>query len=92
MKKLLFIFPFWLFAKDSVLSNLQIKKLNLDKNYTIEDSKETKKSWINPVIVQYSINQNNSLHTTKRTTQNFSISINQPIFKSGAIILSLIHI
>ena len=88
MKKLLFIFPLFLFAKD-ILSNLQIKKLNLDKKYTIQDSKETKKSWINPVMLQYSINQNNSLHTTKITTQNFAVTLNQPIFKSGAIIYSI---
>ncbi len=89
MKKLLFIFPLFLFAKDSILSNLQIKKLNLNKKYTIQDSQQTKKSWINPVMLQYSINQNNSLHTTKITTQNFAITLNQPIFKSGAIIYSI---
>ena len=89
MKKLLFIFPLFLFAKDSILSNLQLKKLNLDKKYTIEDSKETKKSWINPVMLQYSISKNNSLHTIKTTNQNFSITLNQPIFKSGAIYYSI---
>ena len=89
MKKLLFIFPLFLFAKDSVLSNLQIKKLNLNKEYTIQNSKETEKSWINPLMLQYSINQNNSLHTAKTTTQNFSITLNQPIFKSGAIYYSI---
>jgi len=89
LKKLLFIFPLFLFAKESILSNLQLKKLNLDKKYTIEDSKETKKSWINPVMLQYSINQNNSLHTIKTTNQNFSITLNQPIFKSGAIYYSI---
>ena len=78
-----------MFAKDSILSNLQIEKLNLDKKYTIQDSKETKKSWINPVMLQYSINQNNSLHTVKTTTQNFAITLNQPIFKSGAIYYSI---
>lgn len=89
MKKLVLIFPLFLFAKESILSNLQIKKLNLDKKYTIQDSKETKKSWINPVMLQYSVSQNNSLHTIKTTNQNFSISLNQPIFKSGAIYYSI---
>lgn len=89
MKKLVLIFPLFLFAKESILSNLQIKKLNLDKKYTIQDSKETKESWINPVMLQYSVSQNNSLHTIKTTNQNFSISLNQPIFKSGAIYYSI---
>jgi len=89
LKKLVLIFPLFLFAKESILSNLQIKKLNLDKKYTIQDSKETKKSWINPVMLQYSVSQNNSLHTIKTTNQNFSISLNQPIFKSGAIYYSI---
>lgn len=89
MKKLVLIFPLFLFAKESILSNLQIKKLNLDKKYTIQDSKETKKSWINPVMLQYSVSQNNSLHTIKTTNRNFSISLNQPIFKSGAIYYSI---
>jgi len=89
LKKLVLIFPLFLFAKESILSNLQIKKLNLDKKYTIQDSKETKKSWINPVMLQYSVSQNNSLHTIKTTNRNFSISLNQPIFKSGAIYYSI---
>ena len=89
MKKLLFIFPLFLLAKDSILSNLQRQKLNLEKKYTIQDSKETKKSWINPIIFQYSISEDNSLHTLKTITQNFVVTLNQPIFKSGAIYYSI---
>ncbi len=87
MKRLLIFLPFLLNAE--ILSDIKLKQLNLDKEKSIATSKETKKSWINPVFLQYQFNQTNSLHITKQNTQTFSISINQPIFKSGAIYYSI---
>ncbi len=49
------------------------------------ESDKLSKSWINPVMLRY--NQNHSTqfpgHTTK--TGNYSVSIDQPIFRSGGI-------
>ncbi|NPA88518.1 MAG: TolC family protein [Epsilonproteobacteria bacterium] len=89
MKKTAFLIPVFLFANQNILSDLKLKLLNLDKQRSIYSAKETQKSWINPIILQYSISQNNSLHTTKQNIQTFSVSINQPIFKTGAIYYSI---
>jgi len=85
MKRLIF-FP--LFLSAGVLSNLEEKKINLEKNQIIEDSSATKKSWINPLILKYSITQDN-ITSKKTVTKTFSINLNQPIFKSGAIYYSI---
>ena len=87
MRKIFFLFPVLLSA--NILSNLQNKTLNLQKNKIIEDSKTTEKSWINPIILQYTITKDNTLDNTKTTTKAFSITLNQPIFKSGAIWYSI---
>ena len=87
MKKLIFLIPFFLNA--GILSDLQNKSLELQKNQIIQDSAATKKSWINPLILQYTINKSNSMKSTTSTTKTFSITLNQPIFKSGAIFYSI---
>jgi outer membrane protein TolC len=86
LKKLLFLIPFFLYA--SVLSELKQKELNIDKLKSIKESKETKRSWINPVMLQYLYQKDNTLGY-QTTTNQLSISINQPIFKSGAIYYSI---
>ena len=86
MKKLLFLVPFFLYA--SVLSELKQKELNIDKLKSIKESKETKRSWINPIVFQY-LYQKDNISGYQTTTNQFSISINQPIFKSGAIYYSI---
>ncbi len=85
-KIVLLITPFLLFA--SILSELKIKELELDKIKSIKDSKETKYSWINPVIIQYTYQKDN-IQNIKTTTKLFTVSINQPIFKTGAIYYSI---
>ena len=87
MKRLIFLIPFFLNA--NILSDLENKNLNLQRNQIIQDSSATKKSWINPIILEYTINKSNSLQTTTSTTKTFSITLNQPIFKSGAIFYSI---
>ena len=87
MRKIFFLFPILLSA--NILSDLQNKTLDLQKKGVIEDSKATEKSWINPIILQYSITKDNRIENTKTTTQTFSITLNQPVFKSGAIYYSI---
>jgi outer membrane protein TolC len=86
MKKVIIFTPLFLFA--SLLSDLKIKEFNLDKLKSVKDSKETKYSWINPVMLKYSYQKDNTLGVST-TTKLFSVSINQPIFKTGAIYYSI---
>jgi len=88
MKKLIFVFPFLLFAND-LLNDLKQKELFFDKQKSIENSKEVLKSWISPINLTYSYSKDNLLRSIKTTTKTFSISVNQPIFKSGAIYYSI---
>jgi outer membrane protein TolC len=86
MKKILFLIPFLLHA--GILSDLKQKELNYDRLKSIKKSDETEKSWINPIILQYSYTRDNTQNVLTKTNQ-ISISINQPIFKSGAIYYSI---
>ena len=86
MRKLIFLVPFLLQA--SILSDLKLKELNLDKEKSLKDAIETKRNWINPINLQYSYTKDN-IQGIQTTTQLYSISINQPIFKSGAIYYSI---
>ena len=87
MRRFFFLFP--LFLSANILSDLQNKTLDLQKNRVIESSKATEKSWINPIILQYTITKDNRLENTKTTTKTFSVTLNQPVFKSGAIYYSI---
>ena len=76
-----FISQLTLFANDDILSpnykkdiDLSIKKINIDGS-------KQKIDWINPIRVSYEKDSLNSLDDIETTT----ISINQPIFKSGGI-------
>jgi len=86
MKKLIFFIPFFVFAQ--VISPLQQTLLKEDKNKAIVSGDKLKNSWINPITLQYKYNQTNQTPTLQKT-DSFIISINQPIFKSGAIWASL---
>ena len=86
MKKFFLFIPLVLFG--SVLSNLEEKKLSLEEKLLIKDAKITKNSWINPVILQYSITKDNITSSTA-IKKLYSITLNQPIFKSGAIFYSI---
>ncbi|GAX87406.1 conserved hypothetical protein [Lebetimonas natsushimae] len=86
LKKLLFL-PVFLFSYQNILNNYKNNELNLEKNYSIENSKELGKSWLNPINFNYSINKTNL--NPKHYTKSFTISINQPVFKSGAIYYSI---
>ncbi len=86
MKKLLFFIP--LFLNAEILSDLKQQEINYDRLKSLANSREVKKSWINPIMVQYLINKDNS-QDIWTTTKQFSITVNQPIFKSGAIYYSI---
>ena len=89
IKKLLFLLLPALLLGGDLLNDLKQKELKFDKEHSIQDSKETEKSWINPITLKYSYSKDNTLENIKTTTKTFSVSVNQPIFKSGAIYYSI---
>ncbi|NPA11607.1 MAG: TolC family protein [Epsilonproteobacteria bacterium] len=81
--RLLFLLPLALSA--GVLSTQKEAEFEFDKNKSVKQSLQTKRSWINPVFVSLS-------HTRKNggvKVSAFSVNVNQPIFKSGAIYYSI---
>ncbi|WP_459977782.1 TolC family protein [Nautilia lithotrophica] len=74
---------------NNLLNDLKQQELNYDKQQTFQESKDTEKSWINPIILKYTYSKDNTLGDIKTTNKTFSISVNQPIFKSGAIYYSI---
>ena len=89
MKKYLFLLLPAFLLSDNLLNDLKQKELNLDKEQTIQESKDTEKSWINPIVLQYSYSKDNTLGDIKTVNKIYSISVNQPVFKSGAIYYSI---
>jgi len=87
MKRFLILIPFLLNA--GILNEYKQKELNLDKKLSIIEAKKTKKSWINPIIIQYQYSGNSANKDNFSHQQVFTISLNQPIFKSGAIYYSI---
>jgi len=82
MRFLALFIPFLLIAK--ILSPLQESLLNFDKQKAVISGDKLKDSWINPITLQYKYNRSNQTGEIQ-TINQFIISINQPIFKSGAI-------
>ena len=87
MKRFLLILPFLLNA--GILNEYKQKELNLENKLNSVEAKKTKKSWINPIIIQYQYLNTTSYNDKLSHQQTFSISLNQPIFKSGAIYYSI---
>jgi len=86
MRFLALLIPFLLSAK--ILSPLQESLLNNDTQKAVISGDKLKDSWINPINLQYKYNRSTQTDEIQ-TTNQFSISINQPIFKSGAIWASI---
>jgi len=67
-----------------VLSNDKRQLLEYQKEQNSVKSEELERSWINPVVLQYSQNYSTQFGATLHTGQ-FVVSVDQPIFKSGGI-------
>jgi len=75
------------YANDSLESYISADKImNFDYDYQQNraNSSKLRDSWISPIKLQYSYTKSNAYDTVK-TTENKSITINQPIFSSGGI-------
>ena len=74
---------------DDALSDIlsKNKKLLFEYEFKINDAQSDKlrKSWINPIMLRYNRDYSEQFGDKTIKTGSFSISINQPIFKSGGI-------
>ena len=68
----------------ALLSTLKQDKLDIDKKKNELESDNLKYNWVNQIVGAYSYTNSNQLGTTKETNL-FSITLDQPIFKSGGI-------
>ena len=66
------------------LSGYKQKEFRYDKEKNKEESLKLRDSWIAPLQLQYRYNKSNP-YDKKQTAKNASISLNQPIFRSGGI-------
>ncbi len=76
-------------ADDTLLSALQKKDLALDREQSIIEAKKLHDSWINPIEMQYSYQKGDQY--PNQLFESFSITVNQPIFKSGGIYKAILY-
>jgi outer membrane protein TolC len=95
-KTLVNIILFVLFASrinaDTLSNILSPTKQDIFKYQNQQNSLETnklKKSWINPLRLQYSKSYSEQFGDETLSTGSYSVVINQPIFKSGGIFWSI---
>ncbi len=75
-----------LFANgNNILSGLKKSIISNDKKTNELNSDNLEKSWINSVKGSFSYSNTNAMSKNREETNTLSISINQPIFKSGGI-------
>ena len=82
MRIALFFLPVMLLA-NSLLNSLKQEELALEKKAAINQAKQLRDSWIMPIRVSYLYQKGNQF--PNQELKNFSITIDQPIFKSGGI-------
>ncbi|MCI0501314.1 MAG: TolC family protein [Epsilonproteobacteria bacterium] len=79
------LFGATLFASE-ILSDAQKSSLELQKEKAVQDSEARKYEWIKPVNFNYGYTDNNEIvGSIPKYTSKSSITIDQPIFKSGGI-------
>lgn len=69
---------------DDYLSGLKNRQLDLEQKRIDAQSSTLRDSWIQPIRLQYSYTKSDP-YGSDQTTKNASITIDQPIFKSGGI-------
>ncbi|WP_353662355.1 TolC family protein [Hydrogenimonas sp. SS33] len=73
---------------EALLSKLKRQTLQLQHEKNRADSTQLKWSWINPVTVGYYDSRNTQFDRTQ-ISKEFSIRVDQPIFKSGGILYAV---
>lgn len=69
---------------ENYISSLKQSEFVYDYKTNEEDSLKRRDSWIQPINISYNYSKSNPYNNTQ-TSKNMSISISQPIFKSGGI-------
>ena len=72
-----------------ILSPEKRKIFQYQEEYNELQSDKLKKSWINPIRLQYRKNYTTQFADSTIDTANYSVVIDQPIFKSGGIFYSI---
>jgi hypothetical protein len=85
MRLTLFFIPVILFG--AILSQIKEKELQIDKKIAIQEAKKLRDSWINPIDMRYIYQKGDQFENQK--LRSFTISIDQPIFKSGGIYMAI---
>ncbi|MDD2356304.1 MAG: TolC family protein [Thiovulaceae bacterium] len=74
-----------LFADESPLSQQKQETLDLKRKQIEQDMDVAMKSWISPLILSLSINENKNSLNNNSELQNASLQWNQDLFRSGGI-------
>jgi outer membrane protein TolC len=69
----------------SLLSALKQEKLDIDKKQVELESENLKYDWVKQIVGSYSASSYDGRKGVVDNSQSFSISVDQPIFKSGGI-------
>lgn len=75
-----------LYGNEAILSKERLEIFDLSKEKAQEDASKLKKDWINPITYKLSKTQKEEHNPLKST-----ISVNQPIFKSGGIYQAILY-
>jgi outer membrane protein TolC len=95
VKKILFLFVMLflnLFGKDDLDNYLSVIKndyFDYEEKLNYLETQMLRRSWINPIMLNYSYTSSNQPLLEDLNQESFSININQPIFKSGGIIYTI---
>ncbi|MBE0497212.1 MAG: TolC family protein [Campylobacterales bacterium] len=78
-----------LLASESLLSSLKQEQLRLEREQNELNSDILKYQWLNPIEGAWNWTKTEDSLSSDRETGTFSVSLNQPIFKSGGIYFAM---
>ncbi len=73
---------------EKLLSALKRQSLDLQLQKNAFDSDALEWGWINPIFLRYSDSRNDQFDRTQKSRQ-FTVTVDQPIFKSGGILAAI---
>ncbi len=77
-------------ADDDLIDPLKKERIELEKQKALEDTSKLKKDWLNRINASYSKSNNYNYDETQEYTQ-YSVSLSQPLFKSGGIYFGIMY-
>jgi len=76
-------------ALENLLSERKNQAFSYDFERNEAQSDVVSKSWINPVMLQYTKSYSNQFGSDTTTSSSFSVGVDQPIFRSGGIYFAI---